>query len=181
MPAQAGSPHATLECSAVGPAAADEWRRHRDLAEACRCPAGHRLQALGATNSGWACDARLTKLGCKSNITDYHQTTGMPVFRCEICDYDLCEPCCRERVTFLERVFARQLPQAVLCPAGHVLKAMGVTNSGWACDARNMAQGCRSKITGHFQTDGMTSFRCDRCDFDLCEPCWDAKVSSVHN
>merc|ERR1719424_36464 len=36
--------------------------------------------------------------GCLSGITDFHQSEGMARFRCDPCDYDLCQKCinCRD-------------------------------------------------------------------------------------
>merc|ERR1740129_795251 len=57
------------------------------------CPSGHILRPMGVTGSGWKCNGSEEPGGCLSGITGYHQTAGMPSFRCELCDYDLCEPC----------------------------------------------------------------------------------------
>jgi hypothetical protein len=74
-------------------------KRHSTQATV-KCPKGHPLKDIGVRNSGWACDARCEPGGCKSGITDFHQTDGMARYNCEICDYDLCVPCwsskCRE-------------------------------------------------------------------------------------
>lgn len=58
-----------------------------------RCRAGHALVCRPPKADGWACDGRFEDDGCRSNITDYHQSDIMPRWECRICDYDLCEKC----------------------------------------------------------------------------------------
>jgi len=58
------------------------------------------------------------------------------------------------------------------CAKGHPLTSLGTSrNNGWACDARKAPGGCRAGITGFFQSDGLGRYRCDTCDYDLCEKC----------
>lgn len=53
----------------------------------------HPLQFVSNNDpSGWACDARNIG-GCRRGITDYHQTMGVPRYRCNGCDFDLCDVC----------------------------------------------------------------------------------------
>mmetsp|Transcript_20713 Transcript_20713/g.51814 ORF Transcript_20713/g.51814 Transcript_20713/m.51814 type:complete len:397 (+) Transcript_20713:1185-2375(+) len=62
--------------------------------------------ALGRTrDNGWSCDGRAFRGGCKSGITGRNQSYGVNRWRCEICDYDLCEQCywlCCEGIEELE-------------------------------------------------------------------------------
>ena len=59
-----------------------------------KCPNGHALVSLGTSrDNGWACDARKTPGGCKRGCTDFRQSAGWPRFRCERCDWDLCDMC----------------------------------------------------------------------------------------
>lgn len=44
-------------------------------------------------DNGWACDGRSLPGGCRSGVTGFNQTAGMPRWRCSICDYDLCAAC----------------------------------------------------------------------------------------
>jgi hypothetical protein len=57
-----------------------------------KCPQGHELQ-LCSQDNGWGCDGRHDAGGCKRGITGFGQTTGVPRFRCDACDYDLCDAC----------------------------------------------------------------------------------------
>eukprot|EP00667_Euglena_gracilis_P027221 EG_transcript_33421 len=46
-------------------------------------------------------------------------------------------------------------------------------DDGWHCDGMKLG-GCRSGCTGNWQMNGQVRYRCDMCDFDLCEPCANA-------
>jgi hypothetical protein len=91
--------------------------------------------------------------------------------------FDMCDGC-------VQRVLARE--QAAggsaggsagdrtmgKCPQGHELVSLGVSrNNGWACDARELPGGCKRGCTGFKQSDGWGRFRCDACDYDLCDMC----------
>ena len=66
------------------------------------CPKGHALRALPPSGSGWSCSGMDLPGGCLSGITGFCQTSGMGQFRCEPCDYDLCDACCRREDDELE-------------------------------------------------------------------------------
>lgn len=71
---------------------------HSKLVEAMRedseCPQGHRLEPVGTTmDDGWCCACARDPEGCKSLLTETDQSLGLNRFRCEECDYDLCEDC----------------------------------------------------------------------------------------
>lgn len=51
-----------------------------------------RLQSNSQDN-GWACDNRDTKQGCVRGCTGFRQSSGWGRYRCEKCDYDLCDRC----------------------------------------------------------------------------------------
>eukprot|EP01126_Amoeba_proteus_P062028 TRINITY_DN8381_c0_g1_i14.p1 TRINITY_DN8381_c0_g1~~TRINITY_DN8381_c0_g1_i14.p1 ORF type:complete len:761 (-),score=90.56 TRINITY_DN8381_c0_g1_i14:158-2440(-) len=106
-------------------------------------------------HNGWACDGRKLLGGCKRGITGWHQTAGVPRYRCDTCDFDLCDKC-------IESVHHPCHP--------HSLKRNNMDN-GWACDGRNLPGGCKRGITGFNQTKGVPRFRCTDCDFDLCDKC----------
>eukprot|EP00747_Dinoflagellata_sp_TGD_P102143 gnl/TRDRNA2_/TRDRNA2_168569_c4_seq1.p1 gnl/TRDRNA2_/TRDRNA2_168569_c4~~gnl/TRDRNA2_/TRDRNA2_168569_c4_seq1.p1 ORF type:complete len:795 (+),score=156.93 gnl/TRDRNA2_/TRDRNA2_168569_c4_seq1:81-2465(+) len=65
--------------------------------------------------------------------------------------------------------------QLVTCPKGHVLKPVGMEDSGWACDARREPGGCKHGITDFYQTEQVEKFHCDVCDYDLCGACYIAR------
>ncbi len=50
-------------------------------------------------NLSWACDGAESLNGCLNGIKGFNQSTGIKRkilnlgFRCEICDYDLCNKC----------------------------------------------------------------------------------------
>ena len=49
-------------------------------------------------------------------------------------------------------------------------------DNGWACDGRREVGGCKSKITGFHQTKGIERYRCEGCDYDLCNKCLEAYI-----
>jgi len=63
------------------------------------------------------------------------------------------------------------VPQAC-CKMGHPLITLGTSrDDGWDCNRRHDYGGCRSGIHSFGQTRGMNRYRCDRCDYDVCERC----------
>lgn len=132
------------------------------------CPRGHSLEPLGTTmDNGWDCNARNEGgHGCLSGITGYHQTAGMNRFQCSKCDFDYCEKC------YLLHTGKK------LCNKGHALVPLGTSrDDGWGCDGRSSASGCpRNNITS-----GVSRFRCDTCDFDLCDKCFQRHMGNVTN
>jgi Poly(ADP-ribose) polymerase catalytic domain/Poly(ADP-ribose) polymerase, regulatory domain len=48
---------------------------------------------FGERGYGWACDQREEKGGCARGCTGFQQSTGWGRYRCEACDYDLCDRC----------------------------------------------------------------------------------------
>jgi len=63
-----------------------------------------------------------------------------------------------------------------ICKDGHVFVALGTSrDNGWACNGRQTPGGCKSGITTFEQTRGMNRFRCDTCNYDLCEACYEAR------
>ena len=60
----------------------------------------------------------------------------------------------------------------VRCQNGHILKSIGTDHSnGWRCDGYEIHGRCLKECTGFNQTNGWKRFRCDICNFDLCEEC----------
>eukprot|EP01004_Peranema_trichophorum_P009092 NODE_7836_length_736_cov_144.752039_g7222_i0.p1 GENE.NODE_7836_length_736_cov_144.752039_g7222_i0~~NODE_7836_length_736_cov_144.752039_g7222_i0.p1 ORF type:complete len:185 (-),score=26.71 NODE_7836_length_736_cov_144.752039_g7222_i0:112-666(-) len=52
----------------------------------------HPLHPIQST-APWNCDGRKLPGGCKRGITDFNQTLAIQRFRCESCDFDLCDLC----------------------------------------------------------------------------------------
>lgn len=144
-----------------------------DLCEECylerlnsrRCPKGHVLAPLGIqrqSRPGWHCDGE-NEGGCKSIARGFESTKTLNRFRCEQCDYDLCERC-------------YETPLAKPCDRGHAMTLLGLArDNGWGCDGRSQPGGCKRGITGFRQTKGIHRFRCEACDFDLCDLCYEAR------
>mmetsp|Transcript_68590 Transcript_68590/g.201296 ORF Transcript_68590/g.201296 Transcript_68590/m.201296 type:complete len:536 (-) Transcript_68590:47-1654(-) len=64
-------------------------------------------------------------------------------------------------------------PKPVCCRKGHELVSLGLKSERkWLCDSRNEAGGCRSGIKEAHESKGIHRFRCEECDFDLCQKCY---------
>ena len=84
------------------------WRDPRDVARAprsVRCPRDHELLYNEFRPVGWKCDASREAGGCRRNCTDFNQSAMWLNWRCEECDYDLCDLCYEDRLQ-------RLLPEA---------------------------------------------------------------------
>lgn len=57
------------------------------------CPNGHQLSDFGLIKDGWKCDGLPSSSGCKAGTTDFYQCDHLKRFRCEQCNYDVCEVC----------------------------------------------------------------------------------------
>lgn len=132
---------------------------------------GHPLVFLDKTkDNGWACDGRKLIDNCFTGITGFQQTKGISRFRCDECDFDLCEKCMnhyrREIFYEINKSYKASVHQ-------HDLICLGKSDEDdWLCDGKNYG-GCMSGITGFYQTKGVERFRCDDCNFDLCKNCMD--------
>jgi len=127
-----------------------------------RCKTGHLLLALGISKDKWRCDGEKDEGGCRSKEIGIKDTKGLPRFRCKGCDYDLCDRC-----------YAQPAPKG--CNKGHRLRNLGITRDGWRCDMYGTPDGCKRGIGTFAQSKGMFRFRCEVCDFDLCDGCFGAR------
>ena len=128
--------------------------------------------------NGWACDGKNLINKCFSGITDFNQSKGIPRFRCQKCDFDLCENCMNyyRKKKFYEMNKAYK----VNCHS-HPLVYMGINNNGWGCDGRNLKEKCFSGTNDFEQTNGFERFRCEKCNFDLCGNCMDFHLKDKNN
>ncbi|KAH3744260.1 hypothetical protein Pelo_14345 [Pelomyxa schiedti] len=126
----------------------------------------HPLVYLGTSrNNGWGCDGRKLPGGCKRARSrgPGGNTSGLPRWRCRRCDFDLCDMCA-------DALRLRDMPHRLAAVSVHDHALLNVVNdNGWACDARALPRGCARGITAFRQTGGMERWRCDECDFDLCD------------
>ena len=121
--------------------------------------------------NGWECDGKDMQEKCQSGITNFNQTYGIPRFRCEKCNFDLCENC----MNFHKKNNKYEINKLynVTCHI-HPLIYLGVNfNDGWTCSGNTLEEKCFSGITDFYQTDGFDRFRCNECNFDLCINCMD--------
>ena len=112
---------------------------------------------------------------CLSGINGFNQTTGIPRFRCEKCDFDLCKNCFnyyKEKDNYELNKFYN------VGVHPHPLLFIGLnSNNGWGCDGRNLEKKSLSGINCFNQTNGIPRFRCEQWDFDLCKKCMDYYLS----
>lgn len=59
----------------------------------------------------------------------------------------------------------------VTCPNGHPLVCMGHQDCGWACDNLKEPDGCLRGCTGFYQSASWIDYRCNECEYDLCDLC----------
>jgi hypothetical protein len=122
-------------------------------------------------DNGWACDGKNLINKCFSGITDFHQTQNIPRFRCEKCDFDLCENCMNY---YRKKKFYEFNKSYKATCHSHPLTFLGTSDAdNWLCDGKKLPEKCFSGITDFYQTKGFERFRCDKCDFDLCRNCMD--------
>ena len=127
----------------------------------------HPLVFLDKTqDNGWACNAKDLINKCFSGITFFNQSDGIPRFRCEKCDFDLCENCMNYYRT--KKFYEINRAYKVSCHS-HALVYLGKSDGsdGWKCDGVNLKERCLSGITDFDQSKGFERFRCEKCDFDF--------------
>ena len=66
------------------------WGKPILFLEPVSCPNGHSLVPFGLNDDGWTCD---NQKKCLRGITRGDETSNIPDYRCQICDYDLCDMC----------------------------------------------------------------------------------------
>jgi hypothetical protein len=119
----------------------------------------HQLEKA-PTAVNWTCKGKILfkRTSCMQSDTDNNF-----VYRCNLCDYDICPDCVKENsAEFFDIGPYHQ----------HKLKCINRDN-GWRCDGKQAAVfgECKSGISGFFQSIGLKRFRCEQCDFDFCEKC----------
>jgi len=127
------------------------------------------LVAKDSDSTNWICDGRRFPGGCKQNCTTFLQTKGWTRYRCERCDFDLCEGCFTANVA--HGVYVKCHPHSLL----QVNK-----DNGWSCDGIRLPGGCVKGCNGFNQTRGWVRYNCQTCDFDLCEGCVGKHVQQIN-
>lgn len=121
----------------------------------------HELEKFDCDN-GWLCNGKTFPSGCLSGLTDFRQSTGIPRYRCKKCDFDLCDKC-----------YAKN---AICSPTHEHFLYPCFRDNGWSCNGIYFPGGCKSGITDYYQSFGMKRYRCNKCDFDLCDKCLHSRV-----
>ena len=132
----------------------------------------HPLVFLDKTlDNGWICNGGKLKKKCFSGITDFKQTFGIPRFRCQKCDFDLCEKC-MDNYKCIKNYELNKSYKISTHP--HPLKYVDkIVDKGWTCNGRYLKDKCLSGFRGIKQTKEFKRFRCEECTFDLCKNCMD--------
>jgi hypothetical protein len=97
-----------------------------------------------------------------NNITIENFFEEMIYYNCEICNYDYCLECIKTK--------------EINCKTKIHVHNLSLSNrrTTWGCDGRKGELGCQSQISsnyGYFTDSSLVRYRCDPCDFDLCEKC----------
>ena len=138
----------------------------------------HALKYLDTTmDNGWSCDGQKINGGCLLGLNNINKSKNIKRFRCEQCNYDLCEKCMmkyyddkwkikndnsnnRSFYLFEKKYYSNVHPHPLIfLDKSH--------DNGWSCDIKQ----CLSGAADDFQSYGLPRFRCAKCDFDLCENC----------
>lgn len=109
----------------------------------------------------WICAGKILfegKTNCQNHKEDNHY-----LFRCDMCDLDVCQSCVEEKNVESFNVGKYHAHDLVMIER----------DNGWGCDGRqpNGLGRCYSGFTGFGQSKGFKRFRCNMCDFDFCEKC----------
>ena len=97
----------------------------------------------------WKCDV----------CSRLHRANSLQSLRCEVCDFDRCESCWPPTSSAAPQP---ELPDInKICAKGHTM-ALARHQVSWRCDICAKIHAAGSK----------RSLRCETCDFDRCEDCW---------
>jgi len=111
-------------------------------------------------DNGWVCDMPEKIGGCRRNIKEEYQSYSIPRFRCHECNFDLCDLCAKYKShSYVNHPWH-----------SHPLYRCYV-DDGWICEGRIAKGGCRSYIIDFNQSGLIPRYRCDECDYDLCDKC----------
>jgi len=120
----------------------------------------HKLLKI-STHDGWKCKGKLLFPNEKEKCLEGSAEVKY-INYCNDCNYEICDKCIE--IKNVKEFSVGSFHQHNLF--------YNDNDNGWRCDGRNaFSDGCKSGITSFHQTDGIKRFRCDPCDFDLCEKC----------
>lgn len=113
----------------------------------------HNLYNSVLKYEGWICDI------CEEKFEE--KTNGR--YRCEECDFDICVKCRKleESGYKFDNIFLSKSHK-------HILRDETLKETNWICDVCNK----------WYEMKTMKRFRCQRCDFDICNNC---KVKEIKN
>ncbi|KAH3766627.1 hypothetical protein Pelo_1470 [Pelomyxa schiedti] len=125
------------------------------------------------TEGEWICDARSEPGSCLRGIVGMggKSCRGVSRWQCRECDFDLCDLDVGQY-----RCPPHYLPPPIM--GGSVVSvwihphplAQCFNELGWNCDAIHEVGSCRRKVGTHPKSHvGVKRWRCEKCDFDLCD------------
>jgi len=124
----------------------------------------------------WKCNGRQLEGGCRRGEQSFNAGFVVARYRCDVCDFDLCDLC---KNAWLKEAPKSPKRETVAVTVHQHYLIRDYDDNGWGCNGRNYEGGCRRGITGFQQTTGMPRYRCDVCDFDLCDGCKNAYATKV--
>ena len=132
----------------------------------------HPLIFLDKTeDTGWICKGNDLVNGCYSGISSPNKSSGIPRFRCQKCNFNLCENCMNY---YKKKAFYEINNYYKVSVHSHPLIFLGVSDrDDWLCDGKDLKEKCLSNLTDFYQTKGVERFRCEICNYDLCKNCMD--------
>jgi len=134
------------------------------------CQRNHRFTSCGLSSSpddpGWVCNGSPDGFACISGVRDVDDTRGMHRWRCSECDLDLCAACFAAYSGFSDADTV--VPS---CRRGHLMLPLETSRpNGWICSMSHH-RGCRNGLTTPNLSRAFDRWRCEVCDYDLCEAC----------
>ena len=142
----------------------------------------HALKYLDTTmDNNWRCNAVYLQGGCLSGSNSINKSKNFKRFRCMQCDYDLCEKCMikyyddkfiiKNDTSNNRNLYLFKNPYYSQAHEHPLIFLDRSDERDWVCDGKNLINKCFSGMTDFHQAEGIPRFRCDKCNFDLCENC----------
>jgi len=149
-----------------------------------KCLKGHKLLSRKPNNSNsWYCNASDVKGGCKRGLAGNSNSANIPHYICQTCKYHLCDKCADSKSVSKQPAAQNKLIDVVIkCKKGHKLNLRKPNNSGWFCDASCEPGGCKRALTcGGNCSAKFSYYRCNSCDYDLCDLCFEHRKTKEAN